>query len=644
MMQWIEEKWLPFGLFGIAAFLVYGASLGNGFLLWDDAFLIEHNALLQSISLTTVYQAFTTFDPELYIPLTFLSYQIDWMLGGGSPFVFHLTSLLLHIINALLIMRIAAGITGSRESGIAAGLILLVHPLNTEAVVWASARKDLLSSMYFLAAFTTFLEYRRTEKRLWYVVSVSAFLLALLSKVTAMMLPLVLLLLEELRHRPRTIRRYAEYLPYFALAGFFGLIAVLGKQQVLSTIPLWTLPFLTVRGIGLTLLHAVAPFDLTILYPEDHPLDVLQPAMFGGALITVMLLGIIIAAWKRRPLVAFGMGMFLLCMVPTFATFAKAGYVNITSDRYAYLPLVGLMIAACAWMQPRMRQFNRQTAVAGIAVLAMLLGVLTQRQAATWSDSKTLFTHAIGIYPSAPVLLTNLGVMAMNERNFAEAEERFSAALAGGTYANAAINLGKLRQLQGKPDAAEREFRRAAEMDPRDPESAFALGSLLTDTGREEEAIAAFRDALIRNPLHGPSLNNLGALLLKNGRLEEAIAVFERLLENSPYYGDAWFNYGLALHTAGRSDEAADAMLLALRPQPANTDILEHAVEILIENNRSDDAVFALQKGLEASPGNAQNAQLSLQTAKAILAKSPDNAAATQLVRWMIQQGIVASR
>src|SRR3989344_3646014 len=168
---------------GIALLIgtVYGrAVLQNDFVTWDDGLLITENPIIQDISWENVKAAFTTYDPELYIPLTFLTYQMDYAVWGMRPFGFHLTNLILHTGNAILVFwlmtlllknfqrtsnnqitnNIITRTPGNVWIALAVALLWSLHPLNTEAVAWASARKDLLSGFFFLLSVCGYLQWR----------------------------------------------------------------------------------------------------------------------------------------------------------------------------------------------------------------------------------------------------------------------------------------------------------------------------------------------------------------------------------------------------------------------------------------------------------------------------------------------------
>ena len=208
-MQRMKRFIILLGFF-LLAFAIFGKSLGNDFVDFDDGLLIFENPIIQEISVWSLKQAFTTYDPELYVPLTMISYQIDHLLWGMNPFGFHLTNLVLHTMNALLVtlfIRLLMRRLSYHLLPVLCGLLFLVHPLHTEAVAWASARKDVLSSFFFLLSVCSYLQWREREKKeersgkLLYSFSIFAFALGLLAKVSIIMLPVILLLIEWLQGR-----------------------------------------------------------------------------------------------------------------------------------------------------------------------------------------------------------------------------------------------------------------------------------------------------------------------------------------------------------------------------------------------------------------------------------------------------------
>ena len=153
-------------LTGIVVAVAFGSSIDHEFVTWDDTILITENPIVQTPSLKNVVKAFTSYDPELYIPLTFVSYQINSVVCGLSPSCFHATDLVLHTLNAVLVYALFASFIGSDLIALVLALLFAVHPLNTEAVVWASARKDTLSTLFFLSSLLAYIQTRSAGKRI----------------------------------------------------------------------------------------------------------------------------------------------------------------------------------------------------------------------------------------------------------------------------------------------------------------------------------------------------------------------------------------------------------------------------------------------------------------------------------------------
>ena len=168
---------LKIPLFIILPFLAFGASLFHGFAPVDDSFLIVENLAIRAINWENIYHFFSTYDPELYIPLVFLSFQFNYLIGELAPFNYHLTNILIHIINALLVARILTQLTDKKKLSIFAGLIFAAHPLNAEAVVWLAGRKDLLAGLFFFASLTFYLDFIKGNRKAYWL-SITMFLLA----------------------------------------------------------------------------------------------------------------------------------------------------------------------------------------------------------------------------------------------------------------------------------------------------------------------------------------------------------------------------------------------------------------------------------------------------------------------------------
>ncbi len=523
---------------------VFGRSVTYGFVEWDDTALIVRNAAVHGLGPSTLWKAFTSYDPELYIPLTLLSYQADWAVSEGSAGWFHAVNLMLHIVNALLVALLALRLT--RRPGIAASvsLLFLLHPLAVEAAVWVSARKDLLSTGFFLLSALGYLAWRRGNRKA-YAWSLVAFLLALLAKVSAAPLPFALLLFDAWQGRKIDGKALKEKWPYLALMAPFLVIAYAGKQGRVAGAGFFLETLLLVPRSTLFLLgKVVLPWNLAPLYPYTRPITLVSSdllAAIAGSLILSLVL------WRYRralPHLWYGALFFLLCLVPNFMNFHKGDdYLDIylTTDRYAYLPnaglFLGLVLTASALLaalrNPRVRLAAGVTAIAAVTALSAWLSF---RQAGIWRDTETLFTAVLARSPNAQV---------------------------------ARVVMGGIAYAKGDLEGAHREYVTAIGIRPT-PLAFINLGVVFLDTKEYDRAIEANRRALALNARASSAQMNIGVAYMGKGRYAEAAEAFRATAAMDPKAIAAYINLGIAEEKLNHPDAAKEAYGKALEIDPAS--------------------------------------------------------------------------
>lgn len=520
-----------------AGLLVFARSLGNDFVIWDDDTLVYKNPLVLHLNWSTLRGIFTTYDPELYVPLTLFTYQLEYLFFGPNPFIYHLDNLLLHVVNAFLVLQLLRRL-GLRD-GIAFGcaLLFLVHPLNVEAVAWISARKDLLAVLFTLLTLVTYLRHRESGAPRLFRLAVLFCLLALLSKAIAVVVPLLLLLIDVLQGRRLDRRMILEKAPFFLLAILFFVIGIFGKTQNISDVtPLQTI-LLAAKAAAFYLKMFILPSGISIIYLQITPIVPSREFLVPMALLAIVA-AMTLWSLRRTRVLLFGMAFFFVCLAPSFANFSKAGDIYFASDRYPYLANVGLLFllgAGCSMLiaRPAARAARRfWPAVAAIILLAF--SGQSFARTFTWRDSESLFRDALLKNDKSSVLHLNLGLLA---------------------------------HLREDYDEAEGEYRRALELDPRYADAFTNLGALLHRRGEDTAAEQAFQQALAINPAHPQALNNYGSLLLDQGQAERAVELLEYATRINPWYAQAHVNLGAAYGRVGRYEEGLRAFKAAFRLQ-----------------------------------------------------------------------------
>src|SRR5213594_2602448 len=529
----------------VAAFL---PALQNQFVSWDDDENFLDNPHYRGLGWSPLRWMWTTHQSQ-YIPLTWMTLGLDYLLWGMNPFGYHLTSLLLHAANAVafffVVRRILTrALPSPSERGHAlavsagfAALLFAIHPLRVESVAWVTERRDVLSGLFYLSAILIYLRTceRGERGRGWYWAAVGLFACALLSKSMVVNLPIVLLILDvyPLRRLGGAVgwwseparRVYVEKIPFVLLAAAASAIALwaqLSHDTMVSVVQLSGLGRLAVSmyGVSFYLWKTVAPVNLSPLYELPPTVNPWAPPFLLSYGLVLAITGIVLAFRRRVPGLPAAWVAYIVVLLPVLGIFQSGP--QIAADRYTYLAGLGWAILGGAGLLSCWRSSRRSKTgtpatwlLAGIALCVVVgLGVLTWNQVHVWHDSEKLWSHAVAIDPKSSAAHSNLG----------------SALIA-----------------QGKPAEASEHFREALRINPNDADAHTNLGMALARQGKLVEASEHYQQALRIKPTSADAHNNWGTALARQGKLAAAIEHYQQVLQIKPDSADAHNNWGAAL-------------------------------------------------------------------------------------------------
>ncbi|TSC79629.1 MAG: hypothetical protein G01um101425_560 [Candidatus Peregrinibacteria bacterium Gr01-1014_25] len=568
---------------------VYGpAILHNEFVLFDDTVLILDNDTIREISWRSIRHIFTSYDPELYIPLTLFSFQINHALSGMSPQAFHATNALLHLLNTMLIFLLVRRITRDGWVAAAVASLFAVHPLHAETVLWASARKDTLSTAFLLGSWLAYLRFRDAASRRWLLGSVALLLCALLAKVTAVVLLPLLLLMDWYEGRLPRGRGLLIYLPHAVLAVIFILIALPGKTLALPILGPLETALLAMKGWVFYARALVWPSGLAVTYSQLTPIDILRVEFLLPAAAAVLAVAaLVIAAMRgRAKAIVFWSAAFFLPLVPNALNNAKNGFIFFASDRYAYLASVGVLTLAALGVARLLRTMPYRSAIAGI-LLATSVGILGWRakvQANTWRNTGTLFENAARQYPDFALAYNNIGGYRKTIKDIDGALEMFLRAteLEPG-FSRPFLNIANIERERGNTAAALEWYARAVAaigttmpVTPDALTAYYEYGQMLDGLGRVDDALAQFRAAAARDLPHPEAFYNLGVMAHKYGKADEAIVALERAVDLAPEFTPARYRLASLYAEKGRLREAYEALLDVQSRTPGYEQTEEH--------------------------------------------------------------------
>jgi len=523
---------------------VYAEVPGFDYIHLDDTAYVSENArVLAGPTREGIVWAFTTFSQANWHPLTWISLQIDAARGGGAPRAFHTTNVALHVLDTLLLFLLFERMTASRwRSALVAGLFAL-HPLHVESVAWIAERKDVLSTAFGLAALHAWVSYVRGGRGRAIALAVAAQAASLLAKPMFVSLPVLLLILEiwPLARRMSWRDRLIEKLPFVALSAASCLVTLFVQSHGGATRSLMQYP-LAARAANAAvttvayLVKAVWPSGLAVFYPYPYE-GIPAWKSLGAVLFVAAVTWLVLRLRARAPYLAFGWLWYLVTLLPVI------GLVQVGSqamaDRYTYVPLIG-PFAMLAWgigdlVARAPARIAKLTGASFAAILLVLLGLATHRQAATWRDSFTLFEHAIAVTRDNAVAHNSLAAALLRRGDFQSGVEHCAEAVRiAPTMADAQSNLVRGLIALGRFDEARARVADELASQPKDSRTHVNVGLLAMMERRKDDAAASFREALRLNPEDQEAHLNLASILLSWGRKSEAVAHFEEAVRLRP--------------------------------------------------------------------------------------------------------------
>lgn len=680
------------GIIILLTLVIYLPSLFAGF-IWDDDVMLTGNPLIKaSGGLYDIW--FSTALPD-YFPLTSTTFWLEWRLWGMHAVGYHLTNVLLHTVNAVLLWRVLARlkIPGARPVAV----VWVIHPVCVASVAWIAERKNTLSLFFFLLGLLWYLWFDIREsaasaqspqagdsqppapikadpvskpRRKWYWLSLAAFLLALLSKTSVVILPLVLLLCSWWLHGKISRRDLWRNAPFFVLSLILGLMTVwfqtyrgLGEGMVSSP------DNRLVRLLGGSwavwhyLFKALVPLNLMMIYPRWE----IDPRSFWAYSPGLALLGLAGLFWRYRKtwgrsfLFAFAYSVVALAPVLGFFDMGFLAYSRV-ADHWQYLSLIGIVAlvvgGATHWLQTRLklaREWRSRLSGSWITIVVVSLCVLTWRHQKDFANSESLWRDTLARNSKAWVAHNSLGLILVDQGRITEGVSEYRQALKLNSHdPNAHYNLANALAQQGKSDEAVSHYKKslwlnpnnigphhnlaivlnlqskyaeaaahcfeALKMNPYDANVEDTLGNALAGQGKLQEAEQHYSAALAIDPNHFNAHKDVGILLARHGDYTNAVVQFMAAVQIRPGDAGAHLDLGKALSLLGQLDPAADHYTTALRLQPEMAEAHYNWALLFLKKRQPIEAIVHYREALRLRPDYVD----ALNNLAWFLATSPD--------------------
>jgi tetratricopeptide (TPR) repeat protein len=611
---WSGRDWLFILAVFAVLLLAYQPVWRAGFIWDDDSHLTANPCIVGPLGFKGIW----TSAAANYFPLVTTTLWVLHALWGLNPLPYHLVNVLFHTAGAVLLWLVLRRL---RVPGAWLGALLwALHPVQVESVAWISELKNTQSGVFYLLAIWLFLRWTptaespepRTNLRDYLLALVCA-VLAILSKASTVMLPVVLGLVWWWDTGRWRWRRLLWLAPFIAVSAVASGWTIWEQQYHAGAIgPDWNQTLaerivLSGRVVWFYLGKLFWPHPLIFIYPR-WPLDATR--LFAFVPVAVAAITFLVLWWQRRGALR---PVFLAAACFGISLFPVLGFFNVFFFRYSfvgdhlqYLASMGPLVLAGTGIVTGLAWLRSRSAVLPPVLCSLLLlglGLLTRRQSRIYQDDATLWRVTVAENPGSWIAQNNFAGHLVETGQYTEAIAHAEESLRlHPDFEQAYNNQGDALLKLGRLEEAAAHFETSLRLKPGVPTVENNLGVVLQRLGRVREASAHFREAARLRPGFADAQNNLGNALLELGQVDEAIAHLQEAVRLQPDLSEAHFNLGTLLASAGRAEEAAAHFQAVLRLSPDDAEAHLSLGRTLLKLGRTSEAVFHLQQALRLDP------------------------------------------
>jgi tetratricopeptide (TPR) repeat protein len=502
--SWSDRPFVVVGLVLLITFFSFWPVLGNGFVQWDDPAHLLEQEVVRDITPRNIQAMFQTHVHGVYIPLTLLSFSIEYAFFQYDPFIYHLNNLLLHLVVVLFIYKIGRRLGLSLYPAAGAALLFGIHPVHVESVAWVTERKDVLYGAFYLSSVWMYLKYLASLRQgrdrktwfLWWAYGLGV--LSLLAKPMALSLPLIFWLMDWFDRRKFGWGMIWEKSPFALIVSGITLLSYMHHTRVpfygnADSLWIWIWSFI------FYIKKFIFPYILAPVYRIDAPVGLGHPAHLLSLAAFILIL-LSLGIFRRNRWYMFGFGFYFLSIF-FLLRFDVARDTNVVADRWMYLPSLGFCYAIAYGGQQMIRKmtgWGKRYQIAGIMFVALCLFFLaykTYNQSKVWRHTGTLWFHQVSYDPQEPIGLSNLATYLRQREPVKEAVTVYKQRMSGDISSDGSgVTETQWATAQDIVHEVRGLYEKAARQQPGAPGMHFRLGTFYQDLGLYHKAVQAYEN------------------------------------------------------------------------------------------------------------------------------------------------------
>ncbi len=526
-MKWNRAQILS--LSGILFFclIIFFPSLFNGFTNWDDPAYVTKNSFIRGFGLENWKAFFFSFHNGHYHPLTWISLAIDYAIGGSSPLVYHLSNLLLHLLNVSLLFALIMLLTEDLIIAIIVSLLFAIHPLQVESLAWISERKTLLFAFFYLASLFYYIKHIKFGKSKYYYFALALFFLSVLAKTQAIVLLGLFFAVEYLLHtKPFSSKSLINKLPFIVLTLVFGVLTLFAQQasEAPSThLGLYERLAYSSFAFVTYVVKLFIPLHLSAIYPYQATSTLSGIYVFYIISAPILLATIIYFSIKSRKF-AFGAVFFFLNIVMLLKFFDVPKGPYLMADRYMYLSSIGIFYLIALGVSMISKENFKRMGLVRVLFFVLINSAISTARVSVWKNSINLWNNALATYPDAIPALINRGNAYRDAKQYENALADYNKAVQiNPQYFEVFLNRGYVYDVIGKVDSAFLDYSQTILLNPKSAEAYLNRANLLVKINQLDSALLDINRSISISANNPKAYSIRSTIYFKQNKLNDAL-------------------------------------------------------------------------------------------------------------------------
>ncbi len=611
---WQQKYFLPVLIALAITAIVFSGSLQNAFVNWDDEANLLENPNMVKLNWYFIKHIFT--DPVIgnYNPLPILTFAIEHNYFGFEPFIYHLDNLLLHLICTFFVYRIFIELKLSPTSAFIGALLFGIHPMRVESVAWVTERKDVLFGVFYLSAIFLYIKNKMAEKpsRIYNMVIVALFILALFSKIQAVSLPLTMLVLDFYIDKKLSWKMIWNKAPYFIFSVAFGIIGFyfLAQEHSLKQTTNYTAFDRILVGCLAYIIYIIKfiyPYRMSPLYAYGQSLSW---DFYAAPIGIAALILLAYVSWKKKwNWIILGLGIYTV-NVMFLLQIVRAGQ-GLFADRFTYIPYLGLIFLLIYIIDYFLKTKPARKIIiySAVGIYFLLFSVLTWQQIKIWENGGTLWTHVLKYYYAATKPWQNRSRYYRSQKQYDLAWSDLSHAIAlRSDLDNSYNSRAKMQFDQQKFREAISDYDSSLFYNPKNADIYINLGIAHCALGEYDKGIENMTKGLDMKPEYNTENGyiNLGQTYIITKQFEKANEIYDKLIKLSPYVANTWYQKGICLMALNKNEDAVATFSKAIEIGPSSGSYYEERAKAWYALGKKDkskeDVIIAEKSGKIVDP------------------------------------------